>query len=265
MADGMSFDKYIDNPSGGSVFTNRNMYKRMYKEKFDAVLVREQGQIKYTIYKTEDAFDTYFIHFKIPSEVIDNFYYDVVIKLYTTDNIKKNDANLRNYAVAFFSNDPAFVYTFAHSFAANNLFIDELKTKMMKRALTDKAEVKNPKDDVWYVKSLFFAYLAMEKYGLFNRSMLNQRSKKYKKSDLLKDITPADIKVKDRQHEQELLDERIRKEKEAARRARQKQVNQQHASAISKTSPITKTAKVSNTTKTTKTSKSTKIIGKGSS
>ena len=31
MADSkMTFDKYIDNPSGGSVFTNRNMYKEMY-------------------------------------------------------------------------------------------------------------------------------------------------------------------------------------------------------------------------------------------
>ena len=35
MADGMSFDKYIDNPSGGQVFTNRQMYKAMYKSKFD--------------------------------------------------------------------------------------------------------------------------------------------------------------------------------------------------------------------------------------
>ena len=257
----MSFDKYIDNPSGGAVFTNRNMYKRMYQEKFNAILVREQGQIRYTIYKTEDANDTYFIHFKIPSEVIENFYYDVVIKLYTTENVKKNDANLRNYAVGFFSNDPAFVYTFAHSFAKNHLFISELSTKMMKRALKDKAEIRNPKDDVWYVKSLFFAYLSMEKYGLFNRSMLNERSKKYKKSELLNDIVPADIKVKDRQHEQEKLDAQKRKEKEEARRARQKQMNP-HSSIITKSSPITKTAKVSTTAKTSKVSKTTKITGK---
>ena len=32
MADGISFDKYIDNPSGkgASVITNRNMYKSMF-------------------------------------------------------------------------------------------------------------------------------------------------------------------------------------------------------------------------------------------
>ena len=83
MADGMSFDRYIDNPSGGSVFTNRNIYKNMYRRKFGNVLVREQGQIKYTVYKSGDAFDSYYIHIKVPSEVIDNFYYDVVIRLFT--------------------------------------------------------------------------------------------------------------------------------------------------------------------------------------
>ena len=80
MADSMSFDKYIDNPSGGaSVVTNRKMYKDMYKAKFDAVLVREQGTIKYYVYHDTDNTDSYYIHMKIPSEVIDNFYYDVVI------------------------------------------------------------------------------------------------------------------------------------------------------------------------------------------
>ena len=198
----ISFDKYIDNPSGGSVFTNRNMYKAMYADKFNKILVREQGHIKYTIYKTEDSEDTFYIYFKIPSEVIENFYYDTVIRLYTKDNRRKTEANLRRYSVQFYSNDPAFFYTFAHSFNANGLFIDILKVKMSKRALNQKAEVKNPKDNVWYVKSLVFAYLAMEKYGLFNRSLLNQRSKRFNKKYLIYRITQADIKLKERQRKQ---------------------------------------------------------------
>ena len=207
----MSFDKYIDNPSGGQVFTNRQMYKAMYKQKFDAVLVREQGQIKYVVYRSEDENDSYYIHIKVPSEVIDNFYYDVVIQLYTTDNTKKNNVNLREYGAKFYSNDPAFVYTFAHSFKQNNLFIKDLEPKMMKRALKEKAEIKNPKDNVWYVKSLYFAYLTMEKYHLFNRPMLNQHSIKYDRRALLSKVTAADIKVADRQHEQELLEKEKRK------------------------------------------------------
>ncbi len=256
----MSFDKYIDNPSGGQVFTNRQMYKAMYKQKFDAVLVREQGQIKYVVYRSEDENDSYYIHIKVPSEVIDNFYYDVVIQLYTTDNTKKNNVNLREYGVKFYSNDPAFVYTFAHSFKQNNLFIKDLEPKMMKRALKEKAEIKNPKDNVWYVKSLYFAYLTMEKYHLFNRPMLNQHSIKYDRMALLSKVTAADIKVADRQHEQELLDAKKKREREEARREKQRALAPKHlvkGSKQTKISTVSKTSKVSTVSKTTRKSKIT--------
>jgi len=254
----MSFDKYIDNPSGGQVFTNRQMYKAMYKQKFDAVLVREQGQINYVVYRSEDENDSYYIHIKVPSEVIDNFYYDVVIQLYTTDNTKKNNVNLREYGAKFYSNDPAFVYTFAHSFKQNNLFIKDLEPKMMKRALKEKAEIKNPKDNVWYVKSLYFAYLTMEKYHLFNRPMLNQHSIKYDRKALLSKVTAADIKVADRQHEQELLDAKKKREREEARREKQRALAPKHlvkGSKQTKISTVSKTSKVSTVSKTTRKSK----------
>lgn len=201
MAYEISFDKYIDNPSGTgtSVVTNRGMYKQLYTTKFNAVLVREQGKIVYNVYKVEDAEDSYMIHMKIPSEVISKFYYDVVIRLFTTDNGKKAAASLRMYSVQFYSNDPAFVYTFAHAFSKNNIFITDLSSKMSKAALDNVASVKNPRDDIGYVKSLYFAYLAMEKYNLFQRAILDSQAKPYDKSQLLKQITHADEKVKARQ------------------------------------------------------------------
>ena len=59
------------------------------------------------------------------------------------------------------------------------LFIKDLESKMTKEALKNKAVAKNPKDDVWYVKSLYFAYLTMEKYNLFNRVALERNAKSY--------------------------------------------------------------------------------------
>ena len=254
MADGMCFDKYIDNPSGGAVFVNRNIYKNMYKEKFEKVLVREQGQIKYHIFKTDNATDTFYIYFKIPSEVIENFYYDVVIKLFTTENVKKNNANLRAYAVQFFSNDPAFVYTHAYAFKTKGLFIEEFANKMSRKALITPATTRNPENTVWYVKSLFFAYLAMEKFGLFQRSMLNQRAVKYKKSEIISKIMPAEQKISQRQHAQEKLDAEKRKEKEDLRRQRQNPfaknlVKQTKTSKVSKVSTVSKVSKITPKTK----------------
>lgn len=253
MADGMSFDKYIDNPSGGaSVITNRNIYKDMYKSKFDRVLLRESGKIEWKAYYTNDSQDSFYIYMKIPSEVIEKFYYDVVIRLYTTENKKKSNANLREHAVEFYSNDPAFVYTFAHAFNKNNLFIKDLEPKMSKTALKDAAKVKNPKDNVWYVKSLYFAYLTMERYHLFNRNILNQNGKKYNKKDLLSQITHATEKIEARQQAQQKLDKEKTKAKKIERKDTALQSTHTKTSGIVKTSIVSKTSRITNRVKTTK-------------
>lgn len=253
MADGMNFDKYIDNPSGeATVITNRSMYKDMYKSKFDKVLLRENGRIEWKVYHDNDSQDSYYIYMKIPSEVVEKFYYDVVVRLFTTENKKKTNANLREYAVEFYSNDPAFVYTFAHAFSKNNLFIKDLEQKMSKTALKDVAKIKNPKDNVWYVKSLYFAYLTMERYHLFNRSMLNQYSKKYNKKELLSQITHATEKVEARQEAQEKINKEKSREKQVERRAQIPEGKHIKPSGIAKISTISKTAKITKTSKTTK-------------
>lgn len=255
---GMTFDKYIDNPSGGSAFTNRNMYKDMYKKRFDAVLLREQGNIKYELYTANDSIDSHYVYLKIPSEVVPNFYYDVVIHLFTKNNSYKNEANLRRYSVEFYTNDPAFVYTFAHSFAKNGLFIKDLEPKMSKQALRNKAIVRNPKDDVWYVKSLYFAYLAMEKYNLFSKSLYSTKGSKYDKRKLLSKITQAETKVAQRQKEGERVAkekrDELEKQKKEKRVARNLDVSSQRSkvSNISHTSKISKVSKITNRTKTVK-------------
>lgn len=260
MADRMSFDKYIDNPSGGaSVITNRGMYKDMYKRKFDAVLLREQGKIVYTIYKANDPEDSYYIHLKIPSEVIEKFYYDVIIRLHTSVNSKKHSQNLRMYAVQFYSNDPAFVYTFAHSFAKNKLFINDLSPKMSKQALQNRASIKNPKDEVWYVKSLYFAYLAMEKYNLFNRVILDRSAKHYDKKELISKIANADDKIIARQEAQRKLEKEKREEQERKNRERPHPNNINISAPTAKQSSISKGVKTSKRTKTTSVTKTSKI------
>jgi hypothetical protein len=250
---GMSFDKYIDNPSGeATVITNRNMYKDMYKSKFDKVLLRENGKIDWKVYYTNDANDSFYVYLKIPSEVIENFYYDVVVRLFTTDNKKKSNVKLREYAVEFYSNDPAFVYTFAHSFKKNNLFIKDLESKMSPTALKTVAKTKNPKDNVWYVKSLYFAYLAMERYNLFNRTILKQHGRKYNKRELLAQITHATEKVEARQKAQEKLEKEKREKKKKERPTSDFQSKNSKITGISRTPMVTKTSKTTKTVKKTR-------------
>ena len=211
----ITFSQYINNPLGekNSVVTNRGMYQKMYRDKLDKILLREGGKVKYTLYVNKDK---YYVHFKIPSEVIDKFYYDTIIEFYTTDPIKAKSANLKDYYVRFYSNDPAFVYTFAHAFIKNELFITDLLPKMTKESIKTVAKEKNPKNLVGYVKSLFFAYLLIGDYGLFSKTMYERTGERYSKTKLLKTVDHAKDKIKDRQDAEEKL--RKEKKREAGKR-----------------------------------------------
>lgn len=162
----MTFDQYIQNPMGvkNAVFSNREMYRNMYTERLNKLLVREGGKIEYYLYKGKKK---YYAYLKIPSETVEKFYYDVVIEFSEPEG--KSPRSLRDYNVRFYSNDPSFVFTFAHAFIKNELFINEYKDKMSREAVTQNADEKNPTNQVGYVKSLFFAYLIMGQKGLFNK------------------------------------------------------------------------------------------------
>lgn len=167
----MTLEDYIANPMGknNATFTPfmREMIKKRYSGKFNNVMLREKGKMDFYLYK-DSKNNCYYAHIKVPSEVINNFYYDTVFKFYTDSNSDtEGGKNLEKYQVRFFSNDPAFVYTHAHTFIEKGLFINELSICMSKEAIRKKAVEKNPTDSVGYVKSIYFAYLYMKQRGLF--------------------------------------------------------------------------------------------------
>ena len=215
----MTFDEYIKNPMGSksSVMSNRQMYKELYTDKWGKITVRENGIVRFKLYKSGED---YFIHIKIPSEVIPKFYYDTVIRLYLKNKMTGIVKSLSSYDVQFFSNDPSFIYTFAHAFKKAGLLIKDLEYKINPIALKTKAVEKNPKDQVGYVKSLYFAYLVMKSYNLFYKSQWETVSVPYKKNVWDNTITHADDKIRARQD----LGNALAKKERAERRKEQNQV-----------------------------------------
>jgi hypothetical protein len=203
----MTFQEYINNPQGkaNAVFSHRDMYRNMYIDKLNKIMVRENGKIDYTLYETSNF---YLCHMKVPSEVIDKFYYDTIIMFKKIENQR----NLLNCDVKFFSNDPSFVFTFAHAFIKNKVFIDILEKKMSSLAVKERAIEKNPKDEIGYVKSIYFAYLMMSQRGLFNAIKYEAEKKPFSEKILLSNIMHADEKVKLRQEAQEELSKKNKKE-----------------------------------------------------
>ena len=155
----MTFGQYIENPMGkaNAVFAARDAYKAEYMEKFDAIYMREAGKIDRYLYY-DKAHDAYFAHFKMPSETVKGFYYDVVIRFYTNDNAERVNSSLRNYEVQFFSNDPAFIYTYLYVFRKLKMLIDDLTNKCPRASLTQAPEQRNAYEVPGYVKSIYFAY-----------------------------------------------------------------------------------------------------------
>ena len=247
----MSFDDYIKNPAGvkNAVYSHREMYRNLYMEKLDKILLRETGKIDYTLYKSKDQ---YYVHMKIPSEVVPQFYYDTVIMFYTDKKELSVSKSLSEYYVKFYSNDPSFVYTFAHAMLENDLFIRDLLPRMSKQAVLKVAKEKNPKNEVGYVKSLYFAYLLMKRNSLFDKLIYETRGKTYNKKQLLREVVHADHKIQARQNAQQELSKKKKKEKTTPpREVRNPNIV---TKAVTKTRVMNKTKKVSsnNKTKTTK-------------
>lgn len=218
----MTFEEYIKNPMGikSSVITNRGMYEQMYTEKWDALKVRENGFIRHVLYQIKED---YYIHLYIPSETIKNFYYDVIIRFYLPKDKTSNagESTLAHYETQFYSNDPSFVYTFAHAFKVHGLFIKDLESKMSQQALKDRPEIKNPHDDIGYVKAFYFAYLEMKEQKLFLKANWKFKTKPYSKSVWLNTVQHADDKVADRQAKGAALIKKQRAEKRKEERKRE--------------------------------------------
>ena len=177
----MAFSQYISNPTGmgTAVMSYRKMYEDLYHDKWNKIMTREMGKIEYNLYKDKKA---RYAHIKVPSETVENFYYDVVIRFDNSAN-KLDECN-----VQFFSNDPSFNYTFAYAFKKNKLTIPELESKMSKEALRTPAKEKNPQNIIGYVKVFYFAYIFMSEKGFFYPTRFDAEAKPYSKAILLSKV-----------------------------------------------------------------------------
>lgn len=218
----MTLEQYITNPMGknNAVLSaiTRESIRKDYSNRFNNVLLRENGNINHFIYKDRKN-NVYYVHVRVPSEVIPRFYYDVVFKFFADASIKDGGRSLENYYVQFYSNDPAFVFTYAHTFMSNGLFIKELASKMSKEAIKHKAKEKNPQNLNGYVKSLYFGYLFLKQRGLLNKIKFED-APEFNIASLANNIMPADQKIELRQQEESKRDKRkkVQVDKDTLRR-----------------------------------------------
>lgn len=258
----MTYDQYIQNPMGikNAVFSARDMYKDMYTKKWDAIRLRENGDIAYHLSKTKTD---YFIYMKIPSEVVPKFYYDVVVRFYPPKGraAVPMERTLSNYNVQFFSNDPSFVFTFAHAFKKNDMLLTDLNARMSKLALRQTAKERNPQDQVGYVKSIYFTYLEIKHKGLMQKIKFDL-AEKYDSKKLLTMIMPADEKIEQRQREGDKLAKKKQRMDNAHSQNKESETKQQSSISNMVGNQIRKIGRISGISAKSKISGKSKITGK---
>ena len=205
----MTLNEYIMNPFPNGVISSqtREMTRNMYMDKFNKTMLREAGkQFPVRFYKGKSS---WYLHLAVPSEAIPNFTYDVVFEFLQVKNTNK----LEECEIRFYSNDPAFVFTYANTFKSHKLLCPDLESKMSKKALNTKAHEKNPANVVGYVKSIYFAYLMCKRFNYLNRTLFESRARGYSKKDLLANIVDADLKIAQRQTAQDEINKQKRIER----------------------------------------------------
>jgi hypothetical protein len=243
---------YIDNPMGkGSVMSQKELIQKSYEQKYGQVMLKEQGKFQCYLF-TPTVKGEYYIHIRIPSESTEKIYYDVVIQFYPGSNEVKSESHLRNYFVRFYSNDPAFVFTYANAFKSQDLFITNLSDKMSRLAMRKSAEIRNPSSNIGYVKSIYFAFLYIKDHSLFNKSLYDAGIK-FNMQALKSNVMHSDDKMK----ESNEIRAKARKDKKEAKLAKQRASEEKRVSGkgmSKRTSSISKT-KMTNKVGYTKKSK----------
>lgn len=169
MSDKITFPKWIDNPSNSRsrLVGEKDIAQATYNNKYNKMMLMCAGKINFWLFHDETK--KYLIYIQMPSERVKTLTYDVVIEFTTDDDVKMKINKLDDYHVRFFSNDPNFVFTYAHAYSKRELLIPYLKNKISQKALNTEPKTTNPLSMVGYVKSIYFAYIFMRNRGLFNK------------------------------------------------------------------------------------------------
>ena len=176
MADELTFDDYINNPTGAKsrVVGEKEYARQIYNKKYDNMILLCANKIEYYLFKKEN--DRFLIYIKMPSETQQGLTYDVVLDFTTKDDVVKRKQTLKDYNIRFFSNDPNFIFTYAYAFNKKQLLVPEVKKKISNKALETPPTKTNPYEMAGYIKTIYFSYIFMTLRGLFNKSLWLQAS-----------------------------------------------------------------------------------------
>lgn len=192
-----TFDDYINNPSGKGSAVIASINKDQFEKELIGLESRN-GKATYTIYKQHKGnTNQYYIHFLIPSST-NGFFHDVIVEFNPNKNDSTTTKTIKSYNVRFFSNDSNFVFTYAYTYKTHGVLIIELEKLLPFRSIAQKPAMRNPDNAMGYNKCIIFAYIIMQRDGLFNKDTLNRLAKNAGINTIRNNIKSFDKKEQER-------------------------------------------------------------------
>ena len=159
-----TLQSYLKNPVGAGAASTpqRQVILDALFQKYRGLL-KEHRHFSAAAYKVSDSV---LIHVKVPSESVEGVNYDVCIEFM---NVGSTDSSLLTKKIRIFSNNFAFVFTYAYVFNQRNLLVDYLKGLLSKEALSQPPKQRNPDETINYEKSIVYAIYYIQEQRLFLR------------------------------------------------------------------------------------------------
>ena len=204
----LTLNSLLQNPTGFSTsyMASRKHIIENLENRYQKLLVKH----KKFVYKTFKVGKDYLFLFEIPSESLEDFYYDVCVYFYIdSENEDGNrvepsqmekieeDRTINRYNVKVFSNSPAFTFTYAYVLNKHNLIPDLFRDKCSKISLEEPPKIKNPVEVYGFEKSLYFASLYLRDQKLYNKYEIQKNLFIFDKIKMLLKVRSSESKLKD--------------------------------------------------------------------
>lgn len=253
----MNIEEYINDPSVAPQ-TNRDT-KTMYMNKLNEIILRENKMPDVAVYVNKDE---YWFYVSVPDAKVHGIYYDVVLQFKPKSAAQLENKTIKAYDVKFFANDPGFIFYFAYVFNKESMIISSLKHKLNTLALTKAPEKTNPELNIRYCKTIYFAYLIIEKLNLYDKEYINMRRPGKLNLAMLSAKIKSDTHIRakiDTNRKIKRVGKTINKTLHQAPTTIKKTIdNIVKSASISKTANVSKVSKSSSRSKTARTIGSTK-------
>lgn len=253
----MNIEEYINEPSVAPQ-TNRDT-KTMYMNKLNEIILRENKMPDVAVYVNKDE---YWFYVSVPDAKVHGIYYDVVLQFKPKSAAQLENKTIKAYDVKFFANDPGFIFYFAYVFNKESMIISSLKHKLNTLALTKAPEKTNPELNIRYCKTIYFAYLIIEKLNLYDKEYINMRRPGKLNLAMLSAKIKSDTHIRakiDTNRKIKRVGKTINKTLHQAPTTIKKTIdNIVKSASISKTANVSKASKSSSRSKTARTIGSTK-------